>query len=98
MITGQPRSVRSPARDYRRAVVFALKFSKLPLPRQQPQRIIDPGLQTGVHLRVTAAWFKTHPARDRWGRHDSLSQILIFVKSVVIVSPSVLMAKYIAGR
>jgi hypothetical protein len=100
VVAGQARLLSTPARHHRRAVVLALELAELPLARQHPERIVEPGLQAGVHLGVAAARFQAYPAGDRWvrnnGRHGVL--YLITVKSVETVAPVVLYAKYAAGK
>jgi hypothetical protein len=54
MKASQRRPLGAPAGHNRRAVVLPLELAQLPLPRQQPEWIVDARLQAVAHLGVAA--------------------------------------------
>ena len=49
-----------------RPAVFALEFAGLPLAGQQPERVVQAGLQTQVDIVQAGERFQASPKRDRW--------------------------------
>jgi hypothetical protein len=65
----QRRRLRAPAREHRRARVLALELAHLPLPREQPERVVQARLHRLRHVVVAATRLESQPAGD--GTHQS---------------------------
>ena len=61
------RDVRLEPRHGGRACVLACELTKLPLPRQEPQRVVHARLQTVGQILTPNGWLQSAPRRN--GRH-----------------------------
>src|SRR4029079_10942241 len=86
---GQRRDGRADLRDDRATGVGGLELAELPLAAEQPQRVVDAGLETGRELAVARGGLEPCPVG-----HQALTR----VRSVVTVSASGADARSIAGR